>query len=485
MAFSAGFLIYSGIMPLLKMFLTIFFGFWVARKGLFPAAASRGASQITMNIALPALIFSNIVPAFNNDNIPAIGPLFLVAFFYMGLGGIFGIIIREVCYVPRNFWQGIVIATALSNWGNLPTAIVMTVTQSKPFNPSVDTALGISFVSIFIFSYNIVMWILGGAASLAWDFAPGVPQGEAALQRVSWREKPIARLFLKWRGGQAQKGAAEDCEKACDLKEESGAFSDVIDGELEKDPEIQLARRASHLSSTASRRPSVGISGRPTVLPNSKVADIPSPTTTDIVPQSRLDLALGPVGFKIVQILLSFFSPVTTSMYISIVCALVPTLKALFVKSDAGPSFIAPDGNPPLNFVTETAKFVGNITVPMALILLGASFARMQIPKPLNKLPIPAILSVTFAKLVLLPVIGILFCQGIVTGGIVPKDALVERFVGMLLSGTPSAVNQLVVTQLYTTQQADIDTLCAFLLAQYVFMFISTAAITAISLALL
>ena len=78
--------------------------------------------------------------------------------------------------------------------------------------------------------------------------------------------------------------------------------------------------------------------------------------------------------------------------------------------------------------------------MPMALILLGTSFARMRIPKPLNKLPIPAILAVTFAKLVLLPVIGILFSQGLVAHGIVSKDALAERFVGMLLSGTPTAV---------------------------------------------
>ncbi len=33
-----------------------------------------------MNVALPGLLFSNIVPAFNKQNVPAMGPLFLVAF---------------------------------------------------------------------------------------------------------------------------------------------------------------------------------------------------------------------------------------------------------------------------------------------------------------------------------------------------------------------------------------------------------------------
>lgn len=85
------------------------------------------------------------------------------------------------------------------------------------------------------------------------------------------------------------------------------------------------------------------------------------------------------------------------------------------------------------------------MTVPLALILLGASFARMKVPKPFSRLPLPAIFAVTFAKLVVLPVIGIVFSQGLVTHGLVQKESLVERFVGMLLSGTPSAVKSVLI----------------------------------------
>ena len=89
--------------------------------GLFPRAAARGASQVTMEVALPALIFSSVVPAFTPDNIKALGPLFLTAFTYQAIGFTFGYLIREICYVPRNFWQGIVVLTGMSNWGNLRT----------------------------------------------------------------------------------------------------------------------------------------------------------------------------------------------------------------------------------------------------------------------------------------------------------------------------------------------------------------------------
>ena len=129
----------------------------LARKGLFPPAAARGASQITMNLSLPCLIFANIVPAFTPANVSAIGPLLLIAFVYEAIGFTFGLAIREFCYIPRNFWQGILILCGMSNWGNLraslhiqchmcnadalcylANAIVMTVTQQPPFDPSTD-----------------------------------------------------------------------------------------------------------------------------------------------------------------------------------------------------------------------------------------------------------------------------------------------------------------------------------------------------------
>lgn len=84
-----------------------------------------------MNISLPALVFANIVPAFTPQNIASIGPLFLIAFVYMIIGFSAGVLIREVFYVPRNFWQGIVVLTGMSNWGNLRPSTLF----CRPFIP--------------------------------------------------------------------------------------------------------------------------------------------------------------------------------------------------------------------------------------------------------------------------------------------------------------------------------------------------------------
>ena len=86
---------------------------------LFPPTAARGASQIAINIALPSLLFANVVPAFTPENISSLGPLVLVAIVYLAVGFLCGYLIRECCYVPRDFWQGIIVLTGMSSWGNL------------------------------------------------------------------------------------------------------------------------------------------------------------------------------------------------------------------------------------------------------------------------------------------------------------------------------------------------------------------------------
>ena len=105
--------------PRVHRYLTILLGYIFARKGMFPQAAAKGASSVTLDLALPALIFSSIVPAFTAENVSEIGPLALLATVYILIGLLCGLVIREVCYVPRNFWQGIVVASGLSNWSSL------------------------------------------------------------------------------------------------------------------------------------------------------------------------------------------------------------------------------------------------------------------------------------------------------------------------------------------------------------------------------
>lgn len=126
----------------------IILGFTITKKGLFPPAASKGFSQVVMNLCLPSLIFSSIVPSFNHDNISNMGPLIMTAVLYEFLGLLMALVVREIFWVPKNFQWGILILGALSNFGNLPTSLVQSVAESAPFNPTVDSPLGIGCASL-------------------------------------------------------------------------------------------------------------------------------------------------------------------------------------------------------------------------------------------------------------------------------------------------------------------------------------------------
>ncbi|RPD67397.1 auxin efflux carrier [Lentinus tigrinus ALCF2SS1-6] len=508
---SAGFLIYSGAMPLVKTFLTIIAGYVVSRMGYFPKAAARGASQVTMNVALPALIFANVVPAFTPDNVKALGPLFLTAFTYQAIGFLSGYIIREICYVPRNFWQGIIVLTGMSNWGNLPTAVVLSITQQAPFDPDTDEALGVSYVSIFIVAYHIVFWMLGAAHSLSWDYRPGVPQGEAAERRVSWKEKPIGGFIARRIFHQdvpdsfalPQHSPKLKDEEATSFRDEKSEYSDVpvqvphslqhseVDTEPNLDPDVQLARRTSRLSTVPAPAPHFAPPAGQDVPP------VPPPTPalslrnvdTQSIAQRSATLNTPTFPQKIVRVfrpLSALITPVTCTLAVALPIALVNPLKALFVDVSAtgGPHFTGPDGRPPLAFLIDTASFLGGINVPLSLILLGANFAQLKMPHPLSRLPIMAMILTTALKMVVLPVIGVLLVEAMTNSGFVDRKSIAERFVMMFLSGTPTAVNQLIVSLLYSPD-GQVDTLSAFLLVQYIFMFFSSSALTAVALLLL
>jgi hypothetical protein len=62
--------------------------------------------------------------------------------------------------------------------------------------------------------------------------------------------------------------------------------------------------------------------------------------------------------------------------------AVIQPLKALFTHTEGWSGTRmpnAPDGKAPLAFILDTTIFLGGMTVPAALVLLGASFARLKV----------------------------------------------------------------------------------------------------------
>lgn len=72
----------------------------------------------------------------------------------------------------------------------------------------------------------------------------------------------------------------------------------------------------------------------------------------------------------------------TWAVVLGIMFSLVQPLKALLTETSGWTGSRmpnAPDGNPPLSFILQTTTYLGAVTVPMALVVLGSSFARLEV----------------------------------------------------------------------------------------------------------
>jgi len=98
-------------------------------------------------------------------------------------------------------------------------------------------------------------------------------------------------------------------------------------------------------------------------------------------------------------------------------------------------------------------------------------------------LPTSALLSVCAAKMIVLPVIGVFITRAMITRGLIHPEAKVQIFVAIFVSGTPSALNQLMVTSTVASGRKQ-DVLSALLLMQYIFMPFLSSVLSTIALLL-
>lgn len=211
--------------------------------------------------------------------------------------------------------------------------------------------MGISFISIFILIYHIFFWVCGLAHSLSWDYAPGVPQGDAANVRLPWREKPVGgfiwRRVLKirhdeHRGSQDTRPADSQTHFCARIELGNRHTSGARDEECAS---IEVVQGTPH-SSVHSHQSSPVQSHYSHELRTTPPA--PTPIQSGVTSRSRQVLATIAV----------VVTPISAIVAISLLIALVDPLKALFVTSEGGSSWKGPDGKPPLAFVIDTGSFL-------------------------------------------------------------------------------------------------------------------------------
>ncbi|KAI5481774.1 hypothetical protein MNV49_000051 [Pseudohyphozyma bogoriensis] len=426
-----------------------------------------------------------LVPSFNSSNISAMGPIVFVGFFYQLYSLVCSFVIRATTQTPRKFRYGFIAAFTLSNWGDLPTAVVQALTAEAPFGGTADQDLAIAYVAIFIMVNYVSMFPLQGIYLIKMDYVSPIDSRlELEIEeRGGWRKwvnrvrrgKPMRwELEEERKKMEEEKGAKAEGKK----KEQPGEGNDAEavvpqenDHAILRDEIDEIRHPRQRLTPTTSR--------------TSAQFPAPSPTPSIVLDPSTDPRAHVRVWHSVKTFLLSLVSPPTVALFFGLVIALVPVLKSLFVLDASSWHPTAPDGTAPLSFLYDTATFVGNASVPLGLLVLGASMAKMQIPRPLSKLPLWSLLWMAVLKMAVLSVVGFFFVQGLTYHTtMVSPDNKVLRFVLIFFTCVPSSTSLIAWSQIFGPESGDnnADLLAAYYLAQYLIYAVSSCVLTAFSL---
>ncbi|KAJ8515914.1 hypothetical protein ONZ45_g6722 [Pleurotus djamor] len=451
------------------------------------------------------------------------GPLVLVALLYESIGIVMAWIVKQFYWTPHRFRYGILVAGGWGNYGDIPTSVVMSITGSAPFIASTDQALSVAYMSAFILVFAITLFPCGGHQLIAKDYIG--PEVEDEEVQHELRQKH--RRWLNF--------ALHPVRK---VRDRSGEISYDIESPVnEKHPEnekvagttvvpvtsaaedLHLKNRSKHVSfrdgeasdackpqtnppDWATGCQSLVTSPAPTVVdapldPTHTGEERPSKSLTPATPpavsvgitsetSSILRYRRRSIIYKhFITFIQSLCTPVSLAIILSFPIAVVPQLKGLFVDVPGAGIPPAPDGQPPLAFIIDTATFIGAASVPLGLICLGSALARLKIPRnQWSSLPIGAITSLAFARLLIMPVLGVLICQGLVSVGVIRAEDKVLRFVCIFFSCLPTATTQVFLTQVYSGT-GTAEHLSAFLIPQYIIMFVSITGLTAYTLQML
>ena len=319
------------------------------------------------------------------------------------------------------------------------TAIAMGITASAPFSGVDDENLAIAYISMIMLVFlvrflffrlapsvvdltplKITLFPLGGFLLVSKDFEGPDVDSEELRERMHLRWRRLAAKATCLLGRFSRLSGHP--ERACDAE----AGNDVA----EKDA-------ISHNDSMGSR--SIISQKTLTSTPPSLTGDAANMDFTPIQNQGHpADRRLScRIPSRLRHFLAELLKPIPIVIAASVVIALVNPLKALFLPPSGNfqPRFrpVAPDGQPPLAFVLDTASFVGAASVPIGLISLGSALACLRLRSG-ETFPRGAITALALARMVVTPLIGVGITRWFAHAGFVDRDDKVLQFVCMWVS---------------------------------------------------
>lgn len=479
--------IYMAFKPLLKIYFSASLGFWMQKIGMLTPEGSRIISLMVLNFLLPCLIFSNIVGYIKDSDAKFLGILVLSSYIYFAIGAIWGFFIRGTSPIPRAWFGGLLLACIINNSGDLPIAYIQTLGTNPNF-PSDSTSRGTAFCVLYSIGFTSFLFNFSGKNLVLWDGKNSRPDRyEPTVPIVSWQW--IKSLFKVSAKSTEKKTVSSASELPTSLSGDSASRV----GQGPSEPVLALyqtpqrPRPASLNSYTTACTRNSFISEIESHMDFDEVngtTDVASFSCSRLRSRSEEDTDEKGRSFRAklrsfrarvrkrwvtakhknlaTEFLFTFFenltSPQALALIISILVALVPWLRRLFVIDPAqhvsGTWNDAPDGSPALEFVMDFTKFMGSAQVPMGLFLLGATIARLRFGG-LVKGFWKTLVSIAIYKLVLLPIFAVFWISRLQKLGWISEADSMIVVVLAAGSGTPPATVQIYLTLLSTNDPED------------------------------
>ncbi|KAF3925123.1 hypothetical protein ABW20_dc0100287 [Dactylellina cionopaga] len=292
-----------------------------------------------------------------------------------------------------------------SNNADLVIGIISTLAQTKPFGGPTDYEKGVSYASIFAVFTFLTLYSMGGIQMIQRDFtAPSSLEDDETGKK---KDNPSGASVERSRASQASASASQHHEPP----------------DYEEKDQVR--------------------------------------TTAALVPSTSLDVNVPPQindegrtrGQKVWARVKLFITIPAMTLLSALVIAIVPYLRALFVPTTGVTMPSAPDGRPPLDFVVQFASYGGQLSPVMGIAMLGAALSRIRV----RHLPDGFWMSIAatcILKLIVGPILGILWIQGLKHTTLINNDQKMMQLVIAITGGMPAATSQVYITTLYAPDDA-------------------------------
>ncbi|KAL7664568.1 Protein ECM3 [[Candida] zeylanoides] len=517
---SLGTVVYSAVRPIFKIYFIFGLGFFLAKRNILTVTTCRDISDAIVTAIMPCLIFNNIVTNLKSSDIKSLGIIFFTGTLLFAIGVMLAYGISVVTRSPKRWLGGLLSVGLFPNISDLPIAYMQTLSASGNIFTEEEGNKGVAYVCIFLASQVFYQFSLGLYRLVEWDFRDEL--SEADLEEGKEKRELSSSASPEPRGPPAPPTAApsiaddssdttsidSDSTKDARVPPASASPRPLVAADQERQQHLAFLRSRSHSirrtptadshhSTVSSNYLSLQLTGSNELRPqrSQDIRDVineyssfdglrlmrtSTPRETAVSPPQEAATVATKPGRNwratFIQVGKNFLAPNSVSLIMSIAIAMSPPLKKLFVHTGNGPHIPdAPDGQPPLSFVMDFVAYVGAASVPLGLLLLGATMSRLQV----KRMP-PGFwktaLGVTLGRLVILPIIGVGITTGFYKGGWYGDDDLL-RFVSVLEFGLPSATALVYFTAFYTNPHSEdhlqMDCLAVCLIFQYSIVFIS------------